>query len=116
MKMSAVLDIENLSVEYRSKDLGQKTKLVVKGLSLSVAQGEVFGFLGPSGAGKTTTMNVLLGFVNATRGLARIFGIDVRQSIARQRLGQASVARPGRSRERDRGNQIKNIGAESRRA
>ena len=85
--MNAVLDIEDLSVEYRSKDVGQKTKLAVKGLSLSVAQGEIFGFLGPNGAGKTTTMNVLLGFVNSTGGSARIFGRNVRETVARQRLG-----------------------------
>src|SRR5208282_5827679 len=52
-----------------------------------VQAGEVFGFLGPNGAGKTTTMNVLLGFVNATAGSASIFGVDVRQPIARQRIG-----------------------------
>src|SRR5882757_2228550 len=85
--MNATLEIKNLSVEYRSRELGQKTKLAVNRLSLSVAQGEVFGFLGPNGAGKTTTMNVLLGFVNATRGTACIFGVDVRETIARQRLG-----------------------------
>jgi ABC-2 type transport system ATP-binding protein len=85
--MNTVLTIENLSVEYRSKELGQRTKLAVNRLNLSVAQGEVFGFLGPNGAGKTTTMNVLLGFVNATSGAARIFGVDVRETIARQRLG-----------------------------
>jgi len=85
--MNATLEIKNLSVEYRSRELGQKTRLAVKDLSLSVAQGEVFGFLGPNGAGKTTTMNVLLGFVNATRGTACIFGVDVRETIARQRLG-----------------------------
>jgi ABC-2 type transport system ATP-binding protein len=85
--MNTVLKIENLSVEYRSKELGQRTKLAVNRLNLSVAQGEVFGFLGPNGAGKTTTMNVLLGFVNATSGAARIFDVDVRETIARQRLG-----------------------------
>ncbi|MDB6108563.1 MAG: transporter, ATP-binding protein [Pedosphaera sp.] len=85
--MNTVLTIENLSVEYRSNELGQRTKLAVNRLNLSVTQGEVFGFLGPNGAGKTTTMNVLLGFVNATSGAARIFGVDVRETIARQRLG-----------------------------
>src|SRR5579862_8383647 len=85
--MKAVLEIENLGVEYRSKDVGRKSKLAVKALSLSVTQGEVFGFLGPNGAGKTTTMNVLLGFVNATGGAAYIFGVNVRDPIARQRIG-----------------------------
>src|SRR5579862_5980240 len=85
--MSATLEIQNLCVEYRSRELGQKTRQAVKNLSLSVFQGEVFGFLGPNGAGKTTTMNVLLGFVNATGGAAYLFGVDVREPIARQRIG-----------------------------
>jgi len=57
------------------------------GVSLTVPVGTVFGFLGPNGAGKTTTMHVLLGFVAATSGEARLFGADVRRSIARQRIG-----------------------------
>jgi ABC-2 type transport system ATP-binding protein len=52
-----------------------------------VRGGEVFGFLGPNGAGKTTTMNVLLGFVEATGGDAFLFGVNVREPIARQRIG-----------------------------
>lgn len=62
-------------------------QVAVKGLTLQVRRGEVFGFLGPNGAGKTTTMNVLLGFVNATGGAAYLFGVDVREPIARQRIG-----------------------------
>ena len=61
--------------------------MAVKDLNLSIRAGEVFGFLGPNGAGKTTTMNVLLGFVNATSGAAFLFGVDVREPIARQRIG-----------------------------
>ena len=41
----------------------------------------------PNGAGKTTTIGVLLGFVQPTSGSASLFGIDVRQPIARQRIG-----------------------------
>jgi len=59
----------------------------VKGLSFAVERGEIFGLLGPNGAGKTTTMNVLLGFTAATSGAAFIFGVDVREPIARQRIG-----------------------------
>ena len=82
-----MLEIQDLRVEYRTRELGKKSKLAVDGLNLKVMPGEVFGFLGPNGAGKTTTMNVLLGFVNATGGSASIFGVDVRQPIARQRIG-----------------------------
>ena len=86
-RVSAVVDIVDLRVEYPSRDWRGKTKVAVNGLNLKVEQGEVFGFLGPNGAGKTTTMNVLLGFVNASSGSASIFGVDVRQPIARQRIG-----------------------------
>src|SRR3984957_2224750 len=85
--MSPIMEIRDLRVEYRTRALGQTTKVAVNGLNLSVNTGEVFGFLGPNGAGKTTTMNVLLGFVNATGGAAYLFGTDVRQPIARQRIG-----------------------------
>ena len=85
--METTLSIENLRVEYRSRDLGETTKVAVTGLNLRVGQGEVFGFLGPNGAGKTSTMNVLLGFVPPTSGTARIFGVDVHEPIARQRIG-----------------------------
>ena len=85
--MNPIVEIKDLRVEYRTRAIGQATKLAVDGLNLSVSKGEVFGFLGPNGAGKTTTMNVLLGFVNATGGEARLFGVNVREPIARQRIG-----------------------------
>ena len=85
--MDAILRTENLCVEYRTRGLRREFKPALKGLDLSVHPGEVFGFLGPNGAGKTTTINVLLGFIPPSRGTAYLFGIDVRQPIARQRIG-----------------------------
>jgi ABC-2 type transport system ATP-binding protein len=85
--METILETRNLRVEYKSSRSGQERKLAVKDLNLKVQAGEVFGFLGPNGAGKTTTMNVLLGFVSATSGAAFLFGVDVREPIARQRIG-----------------------------
>src|SRR5213592_152574 len=85
--MKPILKIEDLVVEYRTRELGQKVKVAVNRLSLEVFPGEVFGFLGPNGAGKTTTMNVLLGFVPPTRGAAYLFDVNVRAPIARQRIG-----------------------------
>jgi ABC-2 type transport system ATP-binding protein len=85
--MSVILKTEKLRVEFKNRELGQMTKVALQGLDLEVSNGEVFGFLGPNGAGKTTTMNVLLGFVQPTSGAASLFGIDVRQPIARQRIG-----------------------------
>jgi ABC-2 type transport system ATP-binding protein len=85
--MSEILKIDRLRVEFRSRERKQETKVALHGLNLRVAPGEVFGFLGPNGAGKTTTMNVLLGFIPPTAGQAFLFGVDVRQPVARQRIG-----------------------------
>src|SRR5213595_4112830 len=82
-----ILETKDLRVEYPAQKKGHGRRLAVKDLNLNVGAGEVFGFLGPNGAGKTTTMNVLLGFVNATSGAAFLFGVNVRQPIARQRIG-----------------------------
>ena len=56
------------------------------GLSLSVARGEIYGFLGRNGAGKTTTLRVLMGIVGADGGTIELFG---------QPMKRVSVARPG---------------------
>ncbi len=82
--MDPILETKDLRVEYRA---GAGRKEAVRRLNLRVGAGEVFGFLGPNGAGKTTTMNVLLGFLPPTGGAAYLFGVDVRQPIARQRIG-----------------------------
>lgn len=50
--------------------------VAVSDLTLDIGAGEVFGFLGHNGAGKTTTVRLLNGILQATRGEARIFGLD----------------------------------------
>jgi len=82
--MHPAIDIQDLSVTYAA---GKNTVTALQNLTMTVPAGQVFGFLGPNGAGKTTAMHVLLGFIQATEGSASIFGTDVRQSIARQRIG-----------------------------
>ena len=82
-----VVLVERLRVEFPNRELRQEVKVAVKNLTFQVQPGEVFGFLGPNGAGKTTTMNVLLGFTRATNGDAYLFGTNVREPIARQRIG-----------------------------
>jgi ABC-2 type transport system ATP-binding protein len=49
----------------------------VKDLELAIHEGEIFGFLGPNGSGKTTTIRLLTGFLRPTRGSATILGMDV---------------------------------------
>ncbi len=82
--MGLAVEITNLTVEYRS---GSGVVQAVQGLNLALPEGQVYGFLGPNGAGKTTTMQVLLGFIEPKSGTARLFGEDVRHSIARRRIG-----------------------------
>ncbi|MGD9701889.1 MAG: ATP-binding cassette domain-containing protein [Acidimicrobiia bacterium] len=49
----------------------------VRGVSFTVARGEVFGFLGPNGAGKSTTINMLCTLARPTSGTARVGGFDI---------------------------------------
>jgi ABC-2 type transport system ATP-binding protein len=79
------IDIQNLVVKYGSKR-------AVDGLSFTVPIGSIFGFLGPNGSGKTTTIKTLLGFRPPNEGRARVFGDDVAsQSLqVRARVGYVS--------------------------
>ena len=83
--MEIAIEIQDLRVSFQAAK--GRTVTALDGLNLHVGTGQVFGFLGPNGAGKTTAMHVLLGFIEASGGQARIFGRDVRKSIARQRIG-----------------------------
>src|SRR5215510_3058979 len=52
------------------------TTLALDRLDLEVAPGEVYGYLGPNGSGKTTTIRLLLGLHRPTEGRAELFGVD----------------------------------------
>lgn len=62
-------------------------KVAVADLTLSVEQGEVFGFLGPNGAGKTTSIKMLLGLITPSGGEGRLLGSLLGDHRARRRVG-----------------------------
>nr|MBU1328858.1 ABC transporter ATP-binding protein [Candidatus Omnitrophota bacterium] len=55
------------------------TKIAVNKLNLDIRKGELFGFLGPNAAGKTTTIKLLTGLLKPTEGLVKIFGYDIQK-------------------------------------
>jgi ABC-2 type transport system ATP-binding protein len=57
----------------------------VEDVSLTVEEGEVFGFLGPNGAGKTTAIRTLMGFQSPTGGTATVLGADITDAEALRR-------------------------------
>jgi ABC-2 type transport system ATP-binding protein len=59
----------------------------VEGLDLAVEAGEVFGFLGPNGSGKTTTIRLLLDLIRPTRGRALLFGVPSGSPGVHRRIG-----------------------------
>lgn len=67
-----VIEVDSLHKEYRSLRGGRT--VAVDHLDLNVEAGGVFGFLGPNGSGKTTTIRCLLGLGRPTRGACRLFG------------------------------------------
>ncbi len=72
-------DVPAIELDSVVKDYVSHGEVVqaVKGVSLSIAEGEFFSLLGPSGCGKTTTMRMIAGFEEPTRGSVRLRGEDV---------------------------------------
>lgn len=67
--MDSVIETQDLRKTFGST-------VALDGLALTVAEGEVHGFLGPNGSGKSTTVRILLGLMRADSGQARLFGRD----------------------------------------
>lgn len=69
------MELEVLRLEKVSKNIG--SRLIIDNISMSVQQGEVYGFLGPNGAGKTTTIRMIVGLIKPSKGSIFIKGYDV---------------------------------------
>src|SRR5437899_11463046 len=81
MKESFVADISPHYDDVTVISTSRLTKafdalVAVNDLHLEVLRGDVFGFLGPNGSGKTTTIRMLLGLIRPTAGSISLFGLD----------------------------------------
>ncbi len=66
--MNHIIEIENLSKDYEKGFLKKKKIRALEGLNLKVAPGQIFGFLGGNGAGKTTAIKLLMRLIFPTEG------------------------------------------------
>ena len=85
--MNPVVEIDNLSKDYEVGFVRKRKVRALNGLSLTVNQGEIFGFLGANGAGKTTTLKLLMRLIFPTGGTARILGHDIADVSMHSRIG-----------------------------
>ena len=70
-----------LAIETHGLTKRFRSQVAVDGVDLAVPRGSVFGFLGPNGSGKTTTIRMLLGLVAANAGDARVLGADMPRHV-----------------------------------
>ena len=82
-----VIEITNLTKDYEVGFFRKRRVRALDGLSLSIDQGQIFGFLGANGAGKTTTLKLLMRLIFPTTGSARILGHDIQDVQMHQRIG-----------------------------
>jgi ABC-2 type transport system ATP-binding protein len=83
----SVVEIDNLTKDYEIGFIRKRKVRALDGLSLTVNQGEIFGFLGANGAGKTTTLKLLMRLIFPTAGRARILGRDIADISMHSRIG-----------------------------
>ena len=79
--------MRGLAKTYRLGLLRKTMRAALKGLDLTVQRGEILGYLGPNGSGKTTTLKILMGLVFPDSGSASVLGLDLRDGRWRHRVG-----------------------------
>jgi ABC-2 type transport system ATP-binding protein len=84
--MDTAIHIDSVCKTYRKTPFSAEVN-AVKDVSLSVQQGEVFGFIGPNGAGKTTTIKMIMGLIRPTLGQVSLFGISAELPDSRLNVG-----------------------------
>ena len=88
------VDGESIAIEARALTMRFGDFTAVDHVNFRIRHGEIFGFLGSNGCGKTTTMKMLTGLLPPTEGVARLFGqkVDARDIATRRRVGYMSQA------------------------
>ena len=71
---NTVLELKNVS-----KSFGKRK--IIDNISLKVNSGEIFGFLGPNGSGKTTTIKMILRLIDSDEGEIKVNGLDNRKQF-----------------------------------
>src|SRR5256714_7228214 len=85
--MTVALEIEHLTKDYEVGFLRKRRVCALDDLTLTVERGEIFGFLGANGAGKSTTMKLLMRLIYPTTGRAKILGRDISDVGMHARIG-----------------------------
>ena len=86
----AIIEARGLARTFKSR---KRTVEAVRGVDLTVGEGEIVGFLGPNGAGKTTTLRMLTTLLRPTAGTATVAGADLLRNPLRVREKIAYRAR-----------------------
>ncbi|MDE2715282.1 MAG: ABC transporter ATP-binding protein, partial [Verrucomicrobiota bacterium] len=81
-----IVRVDNLTKVFRDF-WGRPKARAVNGVSFEVRAGEVFGLLGPNGSGKSTTIKMMLGLLNPTKGFIDMFGQSPRDVKTKERIG-----------------------------
>ena len=83
----AALEIADLRKSYTTGLFRRSTHVALEGLTLRVERGEIFGYLGPNGSGKTTTLKLLMGIIFPDSGGGTILGFPLGDGASRQKAG-----------------------------
>lgn len=81
------VDVRDIAKSFRTGHLRPVYRPALEGLSFSIARGEIFGYLGPNGSGKTTTLKILLCLLFPDRGSATILGHPLASRAWRYKAG-----------------------------
>lgn len=84
--MSLAVDIQDLHKQFPTP-WGRRGVYALKGVSLQIQEGQVYGLIGPNGSGKSTMMKILVGLLAPSSGKCQIFGKSNQASENRQNVG-----------------------------